>query len=179
MISIVGMPARIRARWSSLTSRPISRTERVDAAGLGDAPDLADQLRSRSHAVGLLLDPEVAAADHVENDPGRVAHLVRLPLTMLGVDPRELLRAEEVFAHARIIAEDQLLAVEQDQVDAPLRVQVREVIGDFHEERDTRGSVVGTHEREIMAIRVNFLVGVRPGIVVSADHDPLETIGFP
>ena len=110
--------------------------------------------------------------------PATYRILVRLPIALLDVNSCELFRAEEVFAHSRVIAENQLLAVEQDQVDAPLRLQVLEVIGDFHEEGDPRCSVVGTHEREIMAIRVDFLVGVRPGIVVGADHDPLEVSGF-
>ena len=41
---------------------------------------------------------------------------------------------------------------------------------------DARGTVVGAQERELVAVRVDLLVGVRPGIVVGADHDPLEAI---
>ncbi len=53
---------------------------------------------------------------------GHVPHLACRPYAISRI-PRKLLGAEEVFAPVGIIAENQLLAVEEDQVDAPGRVQ--------------------------------------------------------
>ena len=58
-------------------------------------------------------------------------------------------------------------------------LQIREMIGDFHENGDARAGIVGTDKRQIMALLQDFLVGVWPCIVVGADHNPLANLGFP
>ena len=99
-----------------------------------------------------MLDLQVAAADHVEHDPGDVAICVRPPPIARYRSRANSIGSEEVLAHAGVVAEDELFAVEEDEVDAPRGVEVIEMVGDFHQQRDARGAVVGAEEGQRMAI---------------------------
>ena len=66
----------------------------------------------------------------------------RLGLLVLG---REVVGPEEELVRGPVV--DELLAVEQDEVDADLRLQVLHVVAEFHQEGDGRRPVVGADER--------------------------------
>ena len=88
-----------------------------------------------------------------------------------------MLRAEEVTVALGF--EDVFLAVEEDEIDADLALDVLHRMGQFHEQGDAGAAVVGAEERLLPVARVGFLVGDRPGVVVRADQDPPLPLGEP
>ena len=75
----------------------------------------------------LLWDLHVPAAHHVEHDP---CHVV-VSLAPMGIAIGEFDRAQKVLANGLVIAEDQLLAVEEDEVNTPLASSGRRGDGRF------------------------------------------------
>ena len=103
-------------------------------------------------AVRLLVDLRALPPTMSRTSPATYGPWALAAVDILHVGPGELLGAQEVFALGLgLPAEDQLLAVEEDQVDAPRGVQVAQVIGDLHQQGDARGAVVGAEEGELAA----------------------------
>ena len=92
---------------------------------------------------------------------------------LLGVDSRKLFGAEEVLARSRGSLPKTSSSPSKRTRSTPQGVfRVVQMVGDLHQERNARGPVVGAQERQLVAVRATFLVGVRPRVVVGRRSRP-------
>src|SRR5262245_22757332 len=102
----------------------------------GDRPDLSENAGSALFAIRLALDPHTLSADHIEQDTTVVSHPEPSSLALVGVGPREHSGAQDILAAAGFVPVDQLFPVEKDEINAPRRLELIEVVGDLHEQGD-------------------------------------------
>ena len=131
-------------------------------------------------AIGSHLILEIAASHHVRARPGPIAHLSfagdRAAAHKNSVNSSE---PRKYSLDARVVAKHELFAIEEDEVDAPIRVKVAEMMSHFHQDSDAGTRVVGSDEGEVVPFGQHFFVGVRTCVVVGTNHNPTVNLWFP
>lgn len=142
--------------------------ELFDAQVFGRIPNAVNEFRRVLQAVPFLVKRERAVGDHIDHNSPDVLMFGRMVAVLAG----EMFGAEE---EGSAIAVNQFLSIEEDEIDAVSRLDLMDVVREFHEEGDAARAVVRADELTSSGVTITVRVGA--GVVMAAEEDPFFGFG--